>query len=378
MINRRRLVQQATRAEALAVLETLRTELQVQDAAPAQTPLPAPVPTSPETLGDFAASWLAVKTGRRDLAPSTANRYATALDHLSERLCGTPLLAVSRREIQDWMTAGRKKYAAQTVNGWLRVLRACLSDAVADGKIAQNPAALVKALRVEVDLEETNSLPPGELRAVLDALRARDSVIHAIAWTQALTGLRWGEASALKWDDYEEEASVLRVRRSVCERKLRPLTKTGKARIVGVPQVLADVLRAHRELLVREEHPGLRSGLMFPTLRGTPLSSGRISDELQAACKSAGITTRFTSHGFRRSLTDLLRSAQVDPVVAAGLTGHETERMRKHYSTVRAAEAVDASERVARLVQPSLQSAAQSTLQSADPGHEKSQPQTSL
>ena len=111
---------------------------------------------------------------------------------------------------------------------------------------------------------------------------------------------------------------------------------------------------------------------MFPSLRGTPLSSGRISEELRAACKSAGITSRFTSHGFRRSLTDLLRSAQVDPVVAAGLTGHETERMRKHYSTVRAAEAVDAGERVARLVQPSLQSTVQSTPQSTDPGHEKS------
>jgi hypothetical protein len=137
MINRRRLLEQATRAEALAVLETLRTELQEQDAVP--TPLLAPVPTSPETLGDFAASWLAVKMGRQDLAPSTANRYATALDHLSERLCGTPLLAVSRGEIQDWMTVGRKKYAAQTVNGWLRVLRACLSDAVATARSRRTP-----------------------------------------------------------------------------------------------------------------------------------------------------------------------------------------------------------------------------------------------
>jgi len=71
---------------------------------------------------------------------------------------------------------------------------------------------------------------------------------------------------------------------------------------------------------------------------------------------AAGIKKRFTSHGFRRSLTDLLRQAHVDPVVAAGLTGHETDRMRKHYSTVRAQEAKDAGERVALLVQPSAES----------------------
>ena len=87
---------------------------------------------------------------------------------------------MSRGDIQDWMAAGRKKYAAQTVNGWLRVLRACLSDAVADGKIAQNPAALVKALRVEVAAlivaETTEPFtkkpgPIGEVQRVFEEVR---------------------------------------------------------------------------------------------------------------------------------------------------------------------------------------------------------------
>ena len=102
-----------------------------------------------------------------------------------------------------------------------------------------------------------------------------------------------------------------------------------------------------------------------------------MSDELRAACKTAGIRTRFTSHGFRRSLTDLLRNAQVDPVVAASLTGHETERMWKHYSTVRDQEAVEAGERVARLVQPSRESSEESAQESSGPRHEKGQSQAS-
>ena len=89
---------------------------------------------------------------------------------------------------------------------------------------------------------------------------------------------------------------------------------------------------------------------MFPSSAGTPICSARISEMLRKACGQAGITERFTSHGLRRSMTDLLRDAQVDPVVAKAIVGHATDRMREHYSTVRAADARSAGDRVAGLL----------------------------
>src|SRR5437016_3974084 len=156
------------------------------------------------------------------------------------------------------MVAAKKRgYSADTVNSWLRVLRAALSDAVRDRLAPVNAAQKVRPLTESLDLEDTNSLAIDELLRVLDALKGQTHTIHAAAWTQALTGLRWGEASALKWEDYDERASVLHIRRTVCERELRPLTKTRKARIVGVPDLLREVLRAHREQLMATQHPGL-------------------------------------------------------------------------------------------------------------------------
>ncbi|MCZ7681495.1 MAG: tyrosine-type recombinase/integrase [Sandaracinaceae bacterium] len=138
------------------------------------------------------------------------------------------------------------------------------------------------------------------------------------------------------------------------EGQARPRTKTGVPRIVGVPPVLAKLLREHRRKLTESKHPGLASGLIFPSNVGTPLASSRISDALRAACKTAGISQRFTSHGFRRSMTDMLRKARVDPVIAAAVVGHETERMRRHYSTIDPDDARAAGEQVAaRLMQPS-------------------------
>jgi integrase len=349
-------------------MEELRRELEQA----LEEPRPIAI-TTQATLGHFAKSWLTTKLERGDLAPSTANRYATALDHLSLWLRRIPLSDIAPRDVEQWMVAAKKQgFAPGTVNSWLRVLRALLSDAVRDRLIAANTAQQVKPLVDHIDLEDTNSLSSEELCSVLEALKRQSHVIHAAAWTQALTGLRWGEVSALKWDDHDERVRVLRIRRAVCERELRPLTKTGKARIVGVPDLLREVLRAHREQLVAAQHPGLASGLVFPSIKGTPLASSRMSDTLQDACKQAGIARRFTSHGFRRTLTDLLRNAQVDPVIAAGLTGHETERMRRHYSTVRSSEAVEAGERVVRLLQLQTESIQESTQESNGPEHEKS------
>lgn len=49
-------------------------------------------------------------------------------------------------------------------------------------------------------------------------------------------------------------------------------------------------------------------------------------------------------------MTDLLRLAAVDQVTASALIGHDTERMRRHYSTVRPEEARAAGDRIVQLV----------------------------
>lgn len=372
--NRRRILEGSTLAEALLERERIRASLlrgestdEGLGAAPEPIPVtengstanptarsissnPTATTTSRPSLGDFAESWLARKKARGDLEERTLERYATALDHLSKRLVRTPVDEVTPEMIEDWVAASTRRFSPATINGWLRVLRACLKAA----RLPSNPALEVPFLREPVNLEEPNALPPDQLKKLLTALSAHGHVIEAAAWTQALTGCRWQEVSAFRWDDLDRDQQVLFVRRKAVKGKLVPRTKTGVPRIVGVPPVLAKLLREHRRKLTESKHPGLASGLMFPSNVGTPLASSRISDALRAACKTAGIRQRFTSHGFRRSMTDMLRKARVDPVIAAAVVGHETERMRRHYSTIDPDDARAAGEQVAaRLMQPS-------------------------
>lgn len=64
------------------------------------------------------------------------------------------------------------------------------------------------------------------------------------------------------------------------------------------------------------------------------------------------ITKRFTVHGLRYTFTDLVRRANVDAVVRRALTGHVTEEMQRHYSTVGMDEKRAAVAGVLRLVPP--------------------------
>ena len=60
-----------------------------------------------------------------------------------------------------------------------------------------------------------------------------------------------------------------------------------------------------------------------------------------------GIAKRVTPHGLRYFFNDVLRLAGIDAVTARSITGHVTEEMREHYSTVRMDEKRAVMERVA-------------------------------
>jgi integrase len=102
---------------------------------------------------------------------------------------------------------------------------------------------------------------------------------------------------------------------------------------------MAEVLREHRRDLLRRQAPGLAGGWMFPAPKsGTLRRRGTLSKAYAKCLEAAGITRLFTIHGMRYTFTDLLRLADVDPVVRRSLVGHVTERMQHHYSSVALAE----------------------------------------
>jgi integrase len=118
---------------------------------------------------------------------------------------------------------------------------------------------------------------------------------------------------------------------------------------------LAEILKGHRDELIKAENPGLEKGYMFPSSVGTLRTPNSLDCAWTKCLAKAKITKRFTIHGLRYTFTDLVRLANVDAVVRRALTGHVTEEMQRHYSTVGLAEkraAISGVLGVLRLVPP--------------------------
>ena len=90
-----------------------------------------------------------------------------------------------------------------TIRQTYTILRAGLDGAVRDGLLARNPAALVK--RPGIERREAKHLDDADVTAVLRAAQA--SRYHPVLVLIAATGLRKGEALALRWDRVDIDAA---------------------------------------------------------------------------------------------------------------------------------------------------------------------------
>jgi integrase len=133
----------------------------------------------------------------------------------------------------------------------------------------------------------------------------------------------------------DEIAGVIRVTRKQVGGKVGPVSRKKRAPTeYPVEPELAEVLREHRRCLHGDVDPKSVTGWMFPTRTGTLRVPSSMDKAWEKVLKVAKITKRFTLHGLRYTFTDLVRRANVDAVVRRALTGHVTEDMQRHYSSV--------------------------------------------
>lgn len=149
------------------------------------------------------------------------------------------------------------------------------------------------------------------------------------------TGLRFCRASALKWEDIDEEQAIINVRRKQYRGHVGPVSRRKRApRELPLDPYVAEALREHRKMLVASRGPGLGEGWIFPSEKGTLWTPGSLRKAWDGCLKEIGVTERFTVHGLRLTFTDLTRRVGADKVVRRSLTGHLTEAMQRHYESV--------------------------------------------
>jgi len=163
------------------------------------------------------------------------------------------------------------------------------------------------------------------------------------------TGLRIGNLLVLKWSDIQED-EMLNVQRRLSKNKIIAGTKTGKDLSYPLPAELLFILLKHKKSLIKQQ---LVNDYVFPNIQGDHHARSILKLPFLKIAQSSGITKRITPHGARRSMTDYLRGTGI---VGKSITGHVTDQMVEHYSTVQPVEQAQAIEKAMEgVILPSIE-----------------------
>ena len=112
--------------------------------------------------------------------------------------------------------------------------------------------------------EEPNLLAAEELPEVLAAFREHMPEHYPLAATLVLTGLRYGEGTAMKWGDIDWETGNIHIRRRVYRYIVDTPKTSGSIRNVPLVPELAAILKSHRAKLQAQGHSVDADAWVFP------------------------------------------------------------------------------------------------------------------
>jgi integrase len=171
---------------------------------------------------------------------------------------------------------------------------------------------------------------------------ARDQAGHHLATPCVVIALRPSSLRPLRrcgaTPDVLWDAKRLLVRRSqTLGDEVRNTTKQRVRYAIELPDEVLAVLRWHVDTQLETEAPR-ESELLFPSIEGGFRAGTVLGKPFAAVSEEMGLGFVFTPRGMRRTFNDLARAAEVKDVVTRSISGHTTEAMQRHYSTVRGEE----------------------------------------
>jgi integrase len=291
----------------------------------------APANDDKMALAAWMARWRETTLAASDRKEATRSLYASlSRKHIEAGVIGpVPLAKLRPSDVEKLILALRSaKLADSTIRSIYTVLRLGLDGAVRDGLLARNPAASVQ--RPGVVRKEAAHLDPQQVSQLLTA--AESSRYHTALLLIAATGLRRGEALALRWsDDVDLDAGTLRVRETVqrIDGKLStgPVKTDRSRRTIPLSPALVALLRRHRvtqlEERMRAANQWADTGLVFTTDLGRVVEPRNLLRVVEAAAKRIG-ADKVGAHTLRHSAATAWLEAGVHIRQVSDLLGHSS------------------------------------------------------
>jgi integrase len=265
-----------------------------------------------------------------------------------------------------------KGLSFSSVAGMRRVLRAALNDAIREGLISTNAAALAKMPAIAkapkamvwtdkrvAEWEVTGEKPgpvmvwtPQQFGTFLDAIA--EDPLYALFHLIGFRGLRRGEACAVEWDDFDWDAKTLTITRQLITTggkriEGRPKSDAG-SRVISLEAGTIEVLKRHRLASISTPPVHGHDKKVFRTRRGYTLDPNKITRTfLRLSCAADLPPIRL--HDLRHVAASLLHASGADMKVIQETLGHSTVVLTANtYTSLFPEVAHEAAERAAAIV----------------------------
>lgn len=270
------------------------------------------------TVGDLAPAWLAFQTAV--LKPSSAHSLHSAWRvHVEPRRVATRLADLTHGQVRAWITELATSHGASTVIRAHGVLAGILDVAVRDRRLTDNPA---RGIRLPRKTPARRTYLTHDQVARLASHARHPGLVYVLAYT----GMRWGEATALRVCDVEPDRRRMHVPQNAVTVNGTihvGSPKTHRTRSIAFPLFLAPYV----ECAIAGQHPDT---LLFGNGRdhlGLPNSQN-------GWFASAVRRTQSEDPGFPRVTPHDLRHTAASLAIRAGANVKAVQRMLGHASAV--------------------------------------------
>lgn len=271
-------------------------------------------------LKTLAEPWLENK--RAILKPSSFRPLESAWRNHVQPAWGDKQIGNMRHsEIQRWVSQLSDQYSPTVVIRAHNILSALLEVAVRDRLILSNDAQGIGLPRKNVKRKAYLTLDQVEM------LATTSGDFETLILTMAYTGLRWGEVTALRVQDFDETRRRITVNENAVDvggtiHVGKP--KSHKSRSVPVPEFLIEKL----QIEIRGKHSmQLIFGDGSAYIRQSSSGRGWFASAVRKCQKSDSTFPRVTPHDLRHTAASLAISAGANVKAVQRMLGHASAAM---------------------------------------------------
>lgn len=262
------------------------------------------------------------------VSASTFERYMSIYNtHIKDSVIGhMKVKDIQQMHLQHYLNE-KKSLSKSSLKKIYELLNNSFKFAISNNLIRVNPITEVKLPSSDVKTKEVEILTLDEQKAYMNALD--NCRLRILFMTLLYTGMRIGEAMALKWDNVDFDNATI----TVCEsfKKVKQyesdgssiniaLTKAPKTtkgnRLIPIPTSLVFELKKFKLSSTNN-----KNGLVFCSRNGTPLEYNTIRRSHLSTCQKANIRV-VTIHALRHTFATRSIEAGIDVKTVSELLGH--------------------------------------------------------